>query len=144
VVLSLGLNTCLIVGGERLIQHYGRPLLYCAFLAAIPTISLAQDKNIWKNEFRQCPKWLRIAAATFMIYGLGASFVSVSFNSQSFALGSLPLFVAALPLFLESGPLCILYSTLHGRAASGLDLKKQVGVSLITVAVCGAVISLFD
>ena len=138
--LSLFLNVGVLLGANRLLAEYGEPLLYCAFVVLVPVCGLAKERNVWKNEFKSCPRWLRIAALIFMIYGIVAVPVQTMLFSDGGPLEAQPLFVFGAPLFLESMPLCILYSLLWASPVSATELVKRVRISLIALVVCATVI----
>jgi hypothetical protein len=134
--LSLLLHVSVLLGANRLFAEYGKPLLYCAFVAAVPAFGLPKDRNVWKNEFKDCPIWLRTAALIFAVYGFAVGPVQVMFSSNGGSFEDQRLFVSGVPLFLESMPLCILYSLLWAAPLSKPELVRRVRISLILLAVC--------
>ena len=136
--LSVALHVIVLTGAEKPFANYGKPLLYFAFAVVIPVLGLAQERNVWKREFRDCPRWLRITTLVFMIYGGTVASVQVMFFSEGVALESQPLLATAASLFFESVPLCIPYSLLWANPMKGLELAKRVRVSLIAFAICTA------
>jgi hypothetical protein len=132
--LSLLLHVSVLLGANRPFAEYGKPLLYCAFVAAVPAFGLPKDRNVWKNEFKDCPIWLRTATLIFAVYGFAVGPVQAMFSSSSFE--DQRLFVSGVSLFLESMPLCILYSLLWADPLSKPELVRRVRISLILLAVC--------
>src|SRR5690242_1677215 len=49
-----------------------------ALLASIPVFFLAEERNVWRNEFLRCPNWLRIGCVVAMVYGAIAATFSVA------------------------------------------------------------------
>jgi hypothetical protein len=134
-VLVVLLHVSVLMGAARPLAEYGKPLLYCALAVAIPTVGLAEDKNVWKNEVKNCPRWLRIGAVISTVYGGLVASVQVIFLSIGGRLEAQPMLASALPLFLGSVPLCIPYSLLWARPVSGQELIKRVQISLIGLAI---------
>lgn len=134
--LSVALHVIVLTDAERSFANFSKPLLYCAFAVVIPIVGLAQERNVWKREFRDRPRWLRITTLAFMIYGGAVASVQVTFFSDGAALESQPLFATATSLFFQSLPLCIPYSLLFANPMKGLELVKRVRVSLIAFAIC--------
>lgn len=130
--VSLSVHVGALLGINRIFPENGKYLFYCALIASIPAVSLAEEKNVWKNEFKRCPKWLRAVTLTLMIYGIVVASAQVFFSNRG-SFEDQPLFASGASLFFESMPLCILYSLLW---AGPSELVKRVRVSIITLAVC--------
>jgi sterol desaturase/sphingolipid hydroxylase (fatty acid hydroxylase superfamily) len=139
-VMSLLLYVSVLFGSNRLVAEYGKPLLYCAFVVSVPAFSLAKEKNVRKNEFNSCPRWLRMATLIFMIIGIVVAPVQAMFSSSGDSFEEQPLFISGVPFFLESMSLCILYSLLWAGPVSAPQLVKRVRISIIALAVCLAFI----
>jgi len=138
--LSLILHVSVLLGVNRLFVQYGKPLLYWAFVAAVPAFGLPEDRNVWKNEFKACPIWLRTTTLIFSVYGFVVGPVQAMFSSNGGSFEDQRLFVSGVPFFLESMPLCILYSLLWAAPLGEPELVRRVRISLIMLAVCVAFI----
>jgi hypothetical protein len=129
------LHVSVLMGAEKAFDAFGKPLLYCAFAITIPAVGLAKERNVWKNEFKNCPKWLRIATVILTVYGGLVASAQVMFFSDGGAFDSQPLFASAVPLFLGPVPLCIPHSLLWASPVTGAELMKRVRISLIASAI---------
>ena len=56
---SLLMHVSLLMGIRRLYENVPERLLVGGLLAAFATAFLAKDRNVWKNEFKSCPLWVR-------------------------------------------------------------------------------------
>jgi hypothetical protein len=136
--LSFFLHVSVVLGADGPFAEYGKSLFYCPLIVSVPAFGLAEEKNVWKHEFKSCPRWLQIATAVFMIYGLAVASVQAICFSNGGSLEAQPLFASGAPLFLEPMPLFILYSLLWGAPVRGTTLVKRVRISLVGLGVCVA------
>jgi cellulose synthase/poly-beta-1,6-N-acetylglucosamine synthase-like glycosyltransferase len=117
-------------------------VLFCtALVLAVPASFLAEDRNIWKHEFKSNPKWLRAATLILMIYAFATSFLEVLLRADGDPFHAGSLFFTAMPFFFQAMSLCILYSLLWARPLGGKELIRRVRISLIGSAVCLALIA---
>lgn len=137
--LSLSVLAGTLLSTNPIFAEHGKYLLDCVFVAFVPAVSVAEEKNIWKNEFRRCPKWLRTASLTLMGYGVLVACAQAVLLKQR-PLEDQPLFASGVSLVLESMSFCILYSLLWAAPSGGSDLVKRVRFSIITLTICLAFI----
>ena len=115
------------------------PLLVGGLLAGFATGFLAKDQNIWKNEFKSCPSWMRRAVIVLGLYGLVIAFFEIV------ALPSLRdpermLAVSAMVLAFNALFLCIPYSVLWANPLQGAELVKKSLMSFVALVLGGVVI----
>jgi hypothetical protein len=130
--VALFLDLCALAGATGFLREFGVALLYAALLGLIPVCGLAEDRNVWRNELRVYPRWVRIVISIATIYGLmvGASQVrslmggSGSSSAVYFGVES-----------IETMPLCIVYSLLSAGPVRGPELVKRVQRSLVVSAI---------
>lgn len=140
MAFSLFLHVSALLGTDKPFAEYGKALLYCTLVISIPVSGLAEDRNVWKHEFKSCPRWLQIASLIFMIYGMAVAFVQAMSFSNGDTLSAQPLFASSVSLLLGSMSVCILYSLLLTHPVSAPELVKRVRISVIMLAVCAVVI----
>jgi hypothetical protein len=76
-----------------------------------------KERNVWKNEFKNCLRWIRSVAIALAAYSILAAFCqAVLFPRVGGAEEA--LMVAALPLAIDAIPLFVLY------VQTGGDLKS--------------------
>jgi hypothetical protein len=132
------LHVSVWVGKWQLFAQSGQALLVGALLACFVTAFLAKDRNVWKNEFKSCPMWVRVLTVAVGIYGLVIAFSeTVLFPATGDSEGFLA--VSAMTLGLDSMSLCILYSVLWARPVQEAELIRRSRTSFI-VAIVGLVI----
>jgi len=138
VLLSLGVHVCVLAGACKLYEKYGQILFFFAFGLVFPVAFLAKERNVWKNEFRLSPGWLRTAILGLMIYGAIVAGIQVIFLHGDISLQSNALSGSALPFAFEAMPLSILYSLLYSNSVDEAELINRVRNSVIAMAVCVA------
>lgn len=117
---------------------YSRYLPFAAFLSSIPVFSLAEDKNVWKNEFLRCPLWMRIGCAMTMIYGAVAASLTVAFSSQSPLFESNPVFASAVSLFIVPMPVMVLVSESRtGLSGHRRRMRYRISVAIAAMLLIG-------
>ena len=136
VFVSLVVHVGVLVGAGTLYEKYGQILFFFAFGFVFPAASLAKERNVWRNEFRLSPKWLRTAILGLMIYGAVVAGIQVIFLHGDIALESNALSGSALPLAFEAMPLGILYALVYSNSVDEAELVNRVRNSVIALAVC--------
>jgi hypothetical protein len=58
------------IGKPRIYGQSGQAVLLAAFLAYFPAAVFAKDRNIWRNEFKSWPPWVRLLVLTCVFYGI--------------------------------------------------------------------------
>lgn len=132
--LSVALNLAVLFGADRLYAQCGRVLFFSAFGMMLPVVFLAREKNVWKNEFTLCPRWLRIATVAFIVYGVAAATYGAIFSPDGLAIESNALSGSALPLAFEALALCVLYPVLRSGSVHADELVRRVRNSSIALA----------
>jgi hypothetical protein len=138
ISLSVGLSVSALLGSERLYSVLGKIVFFSAFGLMVPVSFLAKDRNVWKNELRVCPRWLKIAVVTLLIYGGAVTSLQVIFLGGGPDIESNSLSSFSLPFAFEAMPLAILYSLLRSRSVSEEELINRVRISTVALAVCVA------
>jgi len=139
VVLLLGSSLCLhlaaLLGSITLSARFGFALTIASFLIAGSGIGLAKERNVWRNEFMDCPVWLRVFVVALMVYGWCSGFVQIA-SSRS---GLLPpndgLIATSISLFLVAGPLCILYPVVFRGTMDRSELADRLPISLCALGI---------
>jgi len=127
---TLVLHVNALAGRQLPYGVHGRHLLLGSFLVAFPAMFFAKERNVWRNEFKDCPGWVQIAVIIFMAYGIGvAIFQTVLFPSSGGPDDSWT--ITAIPLFIASMPLCVLYSVLWSGKPLQTELTQRARNSLI-------------
>jgi len=134
IASSLLMNLSVWIGGRRLSEQYGPVLFMGALLTAFPIAFLAKERNIWKNEFMDCPVWVRSVAIAFGIYGFMAAFCQTVLSPRSGGYDD-ALSVAALPLAIGAIPLLVLYAVLRADWRRS-EIVKRSGLSFAVAVVC--------
>lgn len=140
------LGACLLlhisvwIGVGQLSARSAQAVLVGTLIVCFVTFFLAEERNVWKNEFKSCPMWMRVLALTFLIYGTVTGFSEIVLSSIRHDPGNL-LAISAMIMALNSISLCILYSILWARPLHKSELVKRSRMSFIA-AIVGLVILL--
>ncbi len=139
LLISLVLHISVWFGAQELYKHLGLAVLVGTFIVNFVVLCLAKERNVWKNEFKACPKWVRGMAIAFAAYGFGvAIFQTVLLPNASGP--DNPLTVSAIPLVFEALSFTVLYSVLWTGSLSQAELPKRTGTSLIAVVIVLAIL----
>jgi len=134
--LSIVLHVFVLRGAYELYARHGQVLFWLAFAFMLPVAFLAKERNIWKNEFSSCPRWLKRGILIFIFYGVAIVVVRVVTVPGYFALESDEPAGSALPLIFEVIPLGVLYSILWSSKIEDKELINRVRLSVISLIVC--------
>jgi hypothetical protein len=133
---SLLMHVSLLMGIRRLYENVPERLLVGGLLAAFATAFLAKDRNVWKNEFKSCPLWVRALTIVLVLYGFISAFLrTVVFPDVG---GSELLTVSGLSLSIDAMSSCILYSVLWTDFEQGSELIERSRNSLIAAILSSA------
>lgn len=130
LALSLVLHISIWMGESQLYYKVGLTVFVGALLLNFMVLCFARERNIWKNEFKSCPVWLRRITALFACYGVGVLITQILLCSSSE--GPLnALTITAFPLAFEALSISVLYSVLWRGSLGTTELMKRAGISLI-------------
>ena len=133
---SLLMHVSLLMGIRRLYENVPERLLVGGLPAAFATAFLAKDRNVWKNEFKSCPLWVRALTIVLVLYGFISAFLrTVVFPDVG---GSELLTVSGLSLSIDAMSSCILYSVLWTDFEQGSELIERSRNSLIAAILSSA------
>jgi hypothetical protein len=130
ITASLLLHISVWTGKPRIYAQSGQSVLLGAFLACFPAAIFAKDRNIWRNEFKSCPPWVRVLTLTCVLYGITIALIQMVF----FSIVQDPdgLFIlSAIMLVIGSISLCVLYSVLWRNAFRDAELVKRSSISFV-------------
>jgi len=109
-------------------------ILPVAFLSILPAFVLAKERNIWKNEFADCPWWMRAFVIVSCIYGFLVALVWVVFRSGSNPTMDEVIPVSAFTFGLDMVGLCVLHSVLWSGSLNEAEVIKRARDSAIAVS----------
>jgi hypothetical protein len=139
LVAALLLHISVWIGRRHLFAQSGQAVLVGALLACFVTAFLAKERNVWKNEFKSCPVWVRAVALICALYGVVVAFLeTVMFPIAGDDPEGL-LAITAMTLGLSALSLCILYSVLWAGPVQEAELVRRSRTSFIA-AIVGIVV----
>lgn len=139
LAISLVLHINVWQGARQFYAKAGLAMLFGALLVNFVVLGLAKERNIWKNEFKACPAWVKGAAIAFGCYGFGvAIFQTVLFPNSGGP--DDPFTVSAIPLAFGALSLTVPYSLLWTDYLPEVELPRRVGTSLIAAAIAAVIL----
>jgi hypothetical protein len=131
---SLLMHLSVLMGAEGPYTDYGGILFAGAVIAGIPTAAFQKSANIWKNEIKTCPGWMRNTFVIFGVYGLVVLCLQLIIFSNGDPLPRQALTVSAIPLALNALSVCILYSNIRSGFVDKSELVRRARNSAIIAA----------
>jgi hypothetical protein len=135
ISLSVMLSIDALLGAERFYGIFGKFVFFSAFGLLLPVSFLMKDRNVWKNEFSVCPRWLKLLIVTFMLYGGAVAFIQLEFFAGNPTVEYNTLLGSSLPLAFEAMPLGILYFLLWSGSVNDTELINRVRNSAIAFTI---------
>jgi hypothetical protein len=126
--LSLFLHVSALSGALEFSKQLELRMVLVVFLTAFAGVGLARERNVWKNEFKSCPVWMRATVLALMIYGWVSGFIQIASSGAS-SVAEEAIIATASGLFLGAFPLCTLYAVVFKGSASGSELVSRVPIS---------------
>jgi len=134
VLLHLGAST----GTLYALREHDRTVFAGALIAAFPALGLAKERNVWKNEFKDCRWWLRDIASASFVYSLIIMILAIAIRSDGTPLANDVEASSALMVMFNLMSLCIVYSVLWSSNLTGSELIRRARTSVLFVLVVGA------
>jgi len=130
-LLHIGLR----IGIGSLYQSIPDSMLGAGLLISVATAFLAKDRNVWKNEFKSCPLWVRLLTIGVVLYGFICVFTLTAFFPESQAVGLHT--ISAMSMSITAMSLCLLYAVIWRSSETEAELLKRIRNSFI-VATLGS------
>jgi hypothetical protein len=115
---------------DRLAQ-VGDEVLLGSLLLVVISAFLAKEKNIWKNEFKSCPIWLRALGISFGVYGMLAALCRTALFPSSGGPEDDLLTISAMSLSFNAIFVCIPYAILWTGSVPVVDIIRRSRASFI-------------
>ena len=116
-----------------------------AMLSSLPLLGLAKDRNIWRNEMRVLPAWVRtVVFALFVYYFIDFGLILLTGDvTKSFGASVLS---SSFSVMFLGGALCVPFALLKPRYIAAEELNKRVirSLGLLAVGMLIATLSHFD
>lgn len=110
------------------------------FAIAIPLVGLAKERNVWVNEIKALPKWVKPLTIGLLFYSIAIALTIIWTPSMISPAESPVVFSAFFSAFLSIG-VCIPIAILIPGYVDSTDLKKRAGTSIICVTVAALCIA---
>ncbi len=103
----------------------------------LPILGLAEDRNIFDNEVKQCPRWLRGAFRSLFVYFFIVAILCV-FVGNMHVPNNFFLAASAFMLMFTCGCACVLWVAVQSAKLNPTDLRQRTVRSLLGVALFSA------
>jgi hypothetical protein len=131
-------NVGAIVGVLGQNKRLNEVLLIASLVAVFAACSIAKERNIWRNEFKSCPRWLQGAVIVVAAYGYIVALAQVFFLEGGNAVLEDTVSASAFTLGFDGIAFCVLYSVLFSGTLNEAELVRRTRNSLIAVLVFSA------
>jgi hypothetical protein len=112
--------------------------LFELFLAInLPILGFAKDRNIWANEVKQSPPWLRFTCRILFGYCMVIVLLCIFVGDMDVP-ANFFLAASAFMLAFTSACACVLWITVQSARSNTIDLNERARRSLICVAILSA------
>jgi len=135
LALSLLLHVSVLLGAKEPYAEYGKVLFLATIVLGIPTGFLQKDRNVWRNELRRCPTWMRRTAVTMGVYGLVILCLQFVIVPEAAPLLGHRLTISALPVSFDAMYVCILYSVAWSGLVDEPELLRRTRNSVIALMI---------
>ena len=106
-----------------------KALIIGNLIAQCPIALFSKERNVWKNEFRSCPRWIRVLVILLAVYGIIAILLgAVQFFSEEMVGSGFFLGFNAIGL-------SVLYSVTWADPLEQPELIRRTRNSLIGIAI---------
>jgi hypothetical protein len=130
LTLTIFLHIRALLGIGFPINH----LFITDFAIAIPLVGLAKERNVWANEIKALPKWVKPLTIGLLFYSIAIALATI-WSPSIISPAESPVVISAfLCAFLSIG-LCIPIAILTPGYVDSSNLKKRAGKSIICVTV---------
>jgi hypothetical protein len=130
IAASFSLNVSLWTGFTTTCTRRVQSTQLAALLSCLVIAVFAKERNVWRNEFRSCPPWVRflVSAGTVLAFVLFAITI-VSGPTVLFSL-------SALILGFEAISFCVLYSVMWAPVLGNKEIEKRCVISFVVAIAC--------
>ncbi len=136
---SLVLHISVWLEARQFYANSGLTLLIGTLIVNFVVLCLAKERNVWKNEFKACPRWVRGMAVALGCYGFGVAI----FQTVLLPNAGVPddtFTVSAIPLAFEALSLTVLYSVLWTDSLPQAELPRRAGTSFVAAVIAVAIL----
>jgi hypothetical protein len=132
-VSTLAFHISVLIGANPRHPEIGKLLEIGNMYAMVPIIFFAKDRNVWSNEFKSCPLWMREVVAVFAIYGFVAGLVGVALAPGDGAPLNESMQTSSFFTGFDAVAICIPYSVIWAAPLDCPELIKRARNSFIAV-----------
>jgi hypothetical protein len=129
------------MGPKEPFSEYGVLLFGGSVAAGVSISTFQKSANVWTNEIKNCPRWMRVAFVTLAVYLLAILCIQLIIFPASDSFPDLALTVSAFPLASNALSVCILYSVIWSGSIDEPELIRRTRKSAAALAI--SVIILF-
>jgi hypothetical protein len=133
LALTFALHVRVLIGRTPVTLSFPHIFLVL-FGVALPLLGLAKERNIWANEVKALPKWVRSALAVIFVYSMGIIIASILMPGNTYPAED-PIAISAFFFMYLSGCICIPFALLQPGYVDAAQLKKRVAISIAFLSI---------
>jgi hypothetical protein len=133
LVLTFALHLRVLVGSSPVNLSFPHIFLIL-FGIAIALLGLAKERNIWANEVKVLPKWVRLVLAVIFVYSMSVIIATILMPGPIYPAED-PIAISAFFCMYLSVSVCIPFALLQPGYVDAAQLNKRVATSLGFLAV---------
>ncbi|HWZ00419.1 MAG TPA: hypothetical protein VNX17_05035 [Edaphobacter sp.] len=130
LTLTIFLHIRALLGIGFPINH----LFITDFAIAIPLVGLAKERNVWANEIKALPKWVKPLTIGLLFYSIAIALVII-WTQSGLSPAESPVIISAFFCAFLSMGVCIPIAILTPGYIDSTNLKKRARTSIIFVTV---------
>jgi hypothetical protein len=130
LALTIFLHFWALRGNDISLHH----LSVVDIVVAVPILGLAKGKNIWANEMKALPRWVRKVVLVLFVYTLAIFAATILIPGATYPSEN-PILISAFLCTYLSGCICIPFALLRHGYVDASSLNNRVATSMIFLAV---------
>jgi len=130
LTLTIFLHIRALLGIGFPINH----LFITDFAIAIPLVGLAKERNVWANEIKALPKWVKPLTIGLLFYSIAIA-LAIIWTPSMISPAESPVVISAFFCAFLSIGVCIPIAILTPGYSDSANLKKRAGTSIICVTI---------
>ncbi|GGA58128.1 hypothetical protein GCM10011507_06880 [Edaphobacter acidisoli] len=130
LTLTIFLHIRALLGVGFPINH----LFVVDFAIAVPLLGLAKERNVWANEIKALPTWVKPLTIGLLYYSIAIT-LAIIWTPSTISPAESPVVISAFFCAFLSTGICIPIAALTPGYIDSVNLKKRVARSIIGLTV---------
>lgn len=140
LLVTLFVNAGSIAGFIPQNARLSEALLVGSLAAMFTGCSVAKERNVWRNEFKSCPRWLQGLVIVLAAYGYLVALAQVFFLEGGQAVLEDTVSASAFSLGFEGISFCVIYSFLFSQMLDKPEFIRRSRNSFVLLVVVATIV----